>query len=215
MQIIILKTKERNTTDFFKTALKNITITEERKFLLKHIAEKIAQEYQEKEQVNLNFICTHNSRRSQLGQVWGFFAAEYFELKNISSFSGGTEITAFFRNTVATLKNVGFSFDIVDFSHQNPKYLISFEGSKKSIIGFSKLYNYSDNDKPFIAITTCDSADENCPFIPEALARFHLPFVDPKHSDGKENQAETYLKTNQQIAGEVYLIFKKVKELLS
>ena len=159
----------------------------------------------------LNFICTNNSRRSQLGQVWGFFAANYFDL-NINSFSGGTEVTAFFRNTVKTLQMVGFSFNLENFSHQNPKYIISFEGTSKYILGYSKRYDNEENKNPFIAITTCNNADTNCPFIPEALLRFHLPFVDPKSSDETDLQDETYLKTNQQIAAEIYYIFSEIKK---
>ena len=161
--------------------------------------------------MNLNFICTHNSRRSQFGQVWAFFAAEYFKL-NIHAFSGGTEVTAFFKNTVQTLESEGFHFKLVDFSHQNPKYSISFEGTDKTILGFSKLFDDAQNLNPFIAITTCNRADENCPFIPSATHRFHLPFVDPKFSDETEAAHKTYEKTSQQIAGELFYIFTKVRD---
>lgn len=210
----MLKTPNPSTKNFFENAFKKSTISEDRVKLLLRIAETIAKEYTIKEVVNLNFICTHNSRRSQLGQVWGFYAADYFDL-NINSFSGGTEVTAFYRNTVKTLQKVGFLFQVVDFSHQNPKYQISFEGSKKTLFGFSKLYDHSENKEPYMALTTCDSADRNCPYIPSATHRFHLPFVDPKHSDGSSDQEKTYLQTNQQIAGEVYFIFSQVKKLLS
>ena len=70
-----------------------------------------------------------------------FFASHYFDL-NISSFSGGTEVTAFHRNTVKTLKDVGFSFDVEEFSHQNPVYQVSFSGTKKYILGFSKTFDH-------------------------------------------------------------------------
>ena len=182
--------------------------------MLEKIAEAIAKEYTKNEVVHLNFICTHNSRRSQLGQVWAFYAAHYFDL-NIKAFSGGTEVTSFYRNTVKTLQKVGFSFQLLDFSHQNPKYEISFKGTKHSILGFSKNYDDPVNLNPYMAITTCDSADANCPFIPDATHRFHLPFVDPKSADGTDKQEETYLKTNRQIAAEVSYIFNKVKELIS
>jgi arsenate reductase len=210
----MLKTSNFATKNFFELAFKKSNISEEREVVLLKIAESIAKEYSINEVVNLNFICTHNSRRSQLGQVWGFYAAQYFNV-NINSFSGGTEVTAFYRNTVKTLQKAGFLFHLVDFSHQNPKYQISFEGAKKTIFGFSKLYDNSENRNPSLAITTCNSADKNCPFIPTATHRFHLPFVDPKHSDGTDKQEETYLKTNKQIAGEIYFIFSQVKKLLS
>ena len=209
----MITTSTISTEKFFLNAFDKISLNDDRKSLLQNTSEEISKEYKKEESVNLNFICTHNSRRSQLGQVWGFFAAQYFDL-NIHSFSGGTEVTAFFRNTVKTLQKVGFSFQLADFSHQNPKYIISFEGTSKTILGFSKRYDHPDNKNPFIAITTCNNADANCPFIPEATQRFHLPFVDPKSSDNTDLQDETYLKTNQQIAAEIFFIFSEVKKKL-
>ncbi|QOD61788.1 hypothetical protein H9I45_04895 [Polaribacter haliotis] len=210
----MLSTSRVSTENFFKNAVKNVHITEERKNLLVKISEGIAKEYLKSGVVNLNFICTHNSRRSQLGQVWSFYTAHYFKL-NIHSFSGGTEVTAFHRNTVKTLQKAGFDFQVSDFSHQNPKYLISFAGNRKTILGFSKRFDHPENNEPFIAITTCNNADKNCPFIPTAIERFHLPFVDPKASDDTPERKETYLKTNRQIATEIHFIFSFVKKQIS
>ena len=161
---------------------------------------------------NINFICTHNSRRSQLGQVWSFFAANYFKL-NINALSGGTEVTAFHGNTVKTLTEVGFKFDIKEFSHTNPTYRISFDENKSSLLGFSKIYDDDENKTPYIVLTTCNNADENCPFIPEASARFHLPYTDPKHSDDSIEQEATYLQTSKIIAAEIYFLFNEIKNL--
>ena len=208
------KTSTISTEKFFKQASIKINLDEDRKKVLSKISETVASEYTKSNLVNLNFICTHNSRRSQLGQVWAFYAANYFDL-NINAFSGGTEVTAFYRNTVKTLQSVGFEFNVVDFSHQNPKYIISFKRSSNTIFGFSKRFDDETNKQPFIAITTCNNADKNCPFIPTAIERFHLPFVDPKASDDTPEQAATYLKTNEQIAAEVYFIFSEVKNLIN
>ncbi|PQB06485.1 hypothetical protein BST83_04360 [Polaribacter filamentus] len=209
----MLSTSTISVENFFENAYKKVTISDERKTLLLKISDAITKEHTLDKEVNLNFICTHNSRRSQLGQVWSFYAAHYFKL-NINAFSGGTEVTAFYRNTVKTLQKVGFEFQLTDFSHQNPTYQISFKGTKKAILGFSKFYSDPLNKEPFMAITTCNNADVNCPFIPTASHRFHLPFVDPKHADGSDTQEETYLQTSQQIAGEVYFIFSEVKKLV-
>ncbi len=209
----MLSTSTISVENFFVNAYKKATISDERKTLLLKISDAIAKEHTLNKEVNLNFICTHNSRRSQLGQVWSFYAAHYFKL-NINAFSGGTEVTAFYRNTVKTLQKVGFEFQLIDFSHQNPTYQISFKGTKKAVLGFSKFYSDSLNKEPFMAITTCNNADINCPFIPTASHRFHLPFVDPKYSDGSDTQEETYLQTSQQIAGEIYFIFSEVKKLV-
>ena len=207
-------TATTSTRIFFKEALSNFAIDIDRTTLLQALAEKIALEYSQSKKVNLNFICTHNSRRSQLAQIWSFFAIDYFQLNNISAFSGGTEATAFHRNTVATLQQAGFTFEVVGFSHQNPTYAISFEKGKNPIIAFSKTFDNPSNSKPFIAITTCNDADKNCPLILDALHRFHLPFTDPKIADGLENESEEYLKINKQIAAEIGFVFTQITKLL-
>ncbi|WP_223445856.1 hypothetical protein [Polaribacter litorisediminis] len=211
---MILKASNVSTKNFFLSASKKNSLSADRKLLLLKIAEAVALEYGKNEVVHLNFICTHNARRSQLGQVWSFYAAHYFNL-NIDAFSGGTELTAFHRNTIKTLQKAGFHFQLENFCHQNPSYNISFDGARKTVLGFSKLYSDPINTTPFIAITTCNNADKNCPFIKKAIHRFHLPFVDPKASDATDKRDETYLKTNQQIAAEVYFIFDTVKKLLA
>lgn len=210
----MIKNPPLNTKDFFVKAIEEVEISEERKNLLTKIASSIEVLYKLDAIVRINFICTHNSRRSQLGQLWGHFAAEYFDI-NIRTYSGGTEVTAFHKNTVKTLQEVGFIFKIIEFSHQNPVYNISFEGAKNNAIGFSKIYDNEVNESPYVAITTCDSADENCPFIPEALKRFHLPYTDPKFADDTDERQEAYLATNKQIAAEMFYLFSLVKKELS
>ena len=201
-----------NTQQFFKDALINLKIDKERSQLLQSIALFISNELKKNKQINLNYICTHNSRRSQLAQVWSSYATHFFNLKKINSFSGGIAITSFFKNTVKTLQEVGFNFQLLEFSHQNPKYLIRYENCTSPIISFSKEYDNDCNKKPFIAITTCSNADENCPFIPDAIQRFHLPFIDPKTYDSTLYQSEKYLEINQQIAGEIHFLFKLIKK---
>ncbi len=207
----MLETVSINTEQFFKKALTDLKIDTKRSQLLKNIGLFIGQKIKENEQINLNYICTHNSRRSQLAHIWSNYAANYFQFKKIESFSGGTAATAFFRNTVKTLQEVGFNFQLVEFSHHNPTYLIRYKNCTSPIIGFSKLYEHEKNQKPFIAITTCSLADENCPFINDAIQRFHLPFVDPKKFDHTLLQSEKYLETNKQIAGEIHYIFKMIE----
>jgi len=134
---------------------------------------------------------------------------------NINCFSGGTEVTSFHRNTIKSLQKTGFIFQLEDFSHQNPKYLISFKDTSKSILGFSKRYDDSINKTPFIAITTCERAHIKCTHILEATAQFHLPFEDPKASDYSDLKDKTYSKLNNQIAAEIFFIFSEVHKKCS
>lgn len=210
----MIKTETTKAKIFFENSRRKVVLEESRKALLNSIADTLCDVYAKNNgHLSVNFICTHNSRRSQLGQVWTFFASHYFDL-NISSFSGGTEVTAFHRNTVKTLKEVGFSFQVEEFSHQNPVYQVSFGGTKDYILGFSKTFDHGMNKAPYVAITTCNSADQNCPYIAEAEHRFHLPYIDPKGSDGTSDQAAAYLRTNEMVAAEMYFIFDRVKKSL-
>lgn len=212
-KVFMLKAKTLSAKSFFEKGSKTV-IEKSRKELLISIAEELTRLIKERGEININFICTHNSRRSQIAQTWGFFAGHFFQLP-INSFSGGTEATAFFRNSVKTLKEVGFNFHVKDFSHQNPAYEVSEESINRKFIAFSKTYDDPINESPFVAITTCDHADENCPFIPEAIQRFHLPYIDPKHADGTEKQDQAYMFTNKTIANEIYFLFKTVKTELN
>lgn len=199
-----------NTQVFFNEAINNLNIDSNRIQLLDTIAIYLTKELRLNNKTNLNFICTHNSRRSQLAQVWSSYAANFYKLNTINNFSGGVEITSFYRNTVKTLQEVGFNFQLIEFSHQNPIYNITYKNCLNRILGFSKLYDDENNLKPFIAITTCNNIDENYLYIPDAIKRFHLPFIDPKCFDSTLYQSEKYLEVNKQIAGEVHYIFKKV-----
>lgn len=207
--------QRNNVRDIFEKAIRNTKLDTHRKVLLNKIATKITEIIEENREVNLNFICTHNSRRSQFSQIWAYYALEYYGIKNGNSFSSGTAVTAFHPNTIKALEDAGFKFSLEEFSHQNPKYIINYKSSKKEILGFSKLVDNNINKTPFIAITTCNNADENCPIILEASDRFHLPYVDPKSSDGELGEKETYINTSLLIAVEMGYLFKKVKEQLS
>ena len=200
--------------DIFEKAIRKTKLDNQRETLLQNIANKIATTLNKEKEVNINFICTHNSRRSQFSQVWAYYAMEYYGITSANSFSSGTAETAFHPNTIKALESCGFKFSLEEFNHTNPKYIINYTGAKKEILGFSKLVENPINQGPFIAITTCGHADQNCPVILEASARFHLPYVDPKASDGTKNEKETYLNTSKLIAGEMGILFKKVKDQL-
>ena len=175
--------------------------------LINYIQEKV----DNKKDVNLNFICTHNSRRSHLSQIWAQVMASYFGIPNVSCYSGGTEATAMFSMTAETLQNQGFVFQTLS-EGVNPIYAIKYGSSEKPIIGFSKAYFDDFNpSSDFAAVLTCSEADADCPFIPNADVRIPLTFDDPKQFDKTPEQVEKYLERSVQIATELYAIFSKIK----
>lgn len=162
--------------------------------------------------VRLTFICTHNSRRSQMSQVWAAIAASHYGVDDVEAYSGGTEQTAFNPRAVAALERAGVKIkrrsDVVD--GENPKYEVQLLRSEP-IVCFSKVYNESPNPKKdFAAIMTCSEADKNCPNVAGASQRISLPFNDPKASDGTDTEAETYDERCQQIAREMLYVFAGV-----
>jgi arsenate reductase len=162
------------------------------------------------EKAQLNFICTHNSRRSQMAQIWTKLLAEFYGVE-LETYSGGTEVTAFHPNAVAVFERIGL--EIKNEKTENPHYFISFSESKKTIEAFSKLYNDSYNPSSnFAAVMTCASADANCPFIPSAEKRIALTYEDPKQFDDSDIAAEAYEACALRIAQEMNYVFKKLKQ---
>ncbi|GAB5537982.1 MAG: protein-tyrosine-phosphatase [Salibacteraceae bacterium] len=166
-----------------------------------------------RENVNLNFICTHNSRRSVLAQVWAKTISTYYGIEKIQCYSGGTEVTAVFPEIISTFQRVGFN---VKKAHDtmNPVYHISYGDDYPSIVAFSKRWDDEVNpSKNFTAIMTCAHADENCPLILGAEARIPLTYEDPKEYDGSSMMEEKYEERSRQIASEMAYVFGEVASL--
>ncbi len=191
--------------------IENISIPKERKEILQPLINYILSKEDCGEEVNLNFICTHNSRRSHLAQIWAQVMAANFKVKNVNCFSGGTEATALFSSVKETLEEEGFVFK-TNSEEKNPKYQIYFSEEETPIIGFSKTYDDDFNPKSnFAAVMTCSHADENCPLIPGAEKRIATTYDDPKEFDNTAQQKEKYKERSLQIASEMYYVFSKIK----
>ena len=193
------------------TSLDITTITAERRELLNHLVTYLKNKIAKDEFIALNFICTHNSRRSHLSQVWAQTLAYHVGIKNISCYSGGTEATAMFPMAVETLKNMGFEIDKISES-ENPVYAIKYATNMHPIIGFSKTFDDSFNPKSnFGAIMTCSSADKGCPFVAGSDGRFPITYEDPKAFDNTPQQAEKYLERSIQIATELLYVMQQAR----
>ena len=164
--------------------------------------------------VDLTFICTHNSRRSHLAQVWAQVGAEVSGLQGVRTFSGGTEATACNPRTVAAMRRAGFQVAVQDTVHgaTNPTYDVSMGKDVPGMACFSKTYTDEANPQQgFGAVMTCSSADRGCPLVHGAAARFATPYVDPKVSDGTDEEAATYDARCRQIGTEMLYLMGEVK----
>ena len=189
------------------------TISEERKQVLAPLVQFIQSKTNSGLAIRLNFICTHNSRRSHLSQVWAQTAAAYYNIKNVFCYSGGTEATALFPKVAETLVNTGFEVKIIN-KGDNPIYAIKYNTNDHPVIGFSKSYEDDFNPQSeFAAILTCSQADGGCPFIAGAEKRIPITFDDPKAFDNTPLQTEKYQERSIQIATEFLYVFSQIKSL--
>jgi arsenate reductase (thioredoxin) len=211
-EAIKVKVVDDKILDYIKfNALNFSDITEKRKEDLNKIADYVSEKVENGEEAELIYICTHNSRRSHFGQIWGATAAAYFDIPNVNTYSGGTEATACNERSVAALKRVGFIIEKTTET-SNPVYHIQFviDGAKQ--IAFSKKYDDEANPKTgFCAIMTCSSADEACPVVFGAAKRVSTPYEDPKAFDETPEESKMYDERCKQIAIETFYVFSKIK----
>jgi protein-tyrosine-phosphatase len=196
-------------------------ISDQRKENLKKIATFIKEKHSKGETVKLTFICTHNSRRSQFGQVWAKVAAGYygFDLEKIQTYSGGTEATACNPRTVSALQRAGVKVEKIDEISApvtvvtNPRYEVRFVEKGTPLILFSKKYTDEENpQKNYGAILVCSQADEACPVVFGADQRIYHGYEDPKKADGTAEETKTYDATCRLIARELLFVFAQASK---
>ncbi|MCE7055876.1 protein-tyrosine-phosphatase [Algoriphagus sp. AGSA1] len=186
------------------------TIPEERKESLQALIDYIQSKLAAGDDINLNFICTHNSRRSQFSQIWAQTAADYFGVP-ANCYSGGVEVTEFNGRAVESIKRSGFR--VTKKGDENPVYFIFHSDEAEPISAFSKLFDDPINKgQRFAAVMTCAHADENCPFIPGTGSRIPVRYEDPKKYDGTPEEASRYDERSMQIASEMFYVFSKINK---
>lgn len=186
------------------------TITEDRKQVLQPLIDYVKAKVETNSPIRLNFICTHNSRRSHLSQIWAQTLAAHYGVSNVNCYSGGTETTAMFPKVVETLTKQGFQIQQLS-QEDNPVYAIKYEKNAPAVIGFSKTYGDDFNPSlEFAAIMTCSSADEGCPMVFGCEQRIAITYEDPKVSDNTPQQDEVYSKRSLQIASEMKFVFESI-----
>ena len=195
---------------YIQTALARLPDLESKRIqqlepLSRYIFNKISQG----KAADLNFICTHNSRRSHLGQIWLQMAAIYYDIALVVAYSGGTEETAFNPRAVAALQRAGFAVEVG--TGENPRYEISSSLGNLHLVSFSKKYDHLENPKKdFCAVMTCAEADEACPVIFGADLKVKLLYEDPKSADGTDHERTAYDERCFQIATEMFYVMKQV-----
>ena len=185
-------------------------IPDDRKLALEQVASFIAERMAAGKPVELTFICTHNSRRSQMAQIWAVAAAAHYGVIGVETYSGGTEATAFNARAIGAIKREGFV--VVNPGGENPHYRVRYAEGAPSIECFSKTYDDPFNpQRNFVAVMTCSQADEACPVVHGAALRVPIAYDDPKASDGTPEETSTYDARCRQIGAEMFYLLSRVR----
>lgn len=182
-------------------------IPAERRAVLEEMAAFVRERAEAGEACDLTFICTHNSRRSHFGQVWAAVAAAHFGAPRVTTYSGGTEATAFHPRAVNALERAGMEIERTT-EGANPIYHVRFAEGAAPVTCFSKVYDQAPNPREgFAAVMTCGDADEKCPVVRGAAARIPVRYEDPKAFDGQKVESAKYDERCAQIAREMLYAF--------
>jgi len=185
-------------------------IPSERRLKLYELAASIRRQFTKKGEAYVTVICTHNSRRSHLGQLWLDVCAKYLNKTNLYSYSGGTKETALNLNIIHALHRVGCVLSNDGVAH-NPRYTAHLGPRQTSGPLFSKEYTHTFNpQKEFTAVMVCSEAAKACPFVPEALDTITLPYHDPKTFDGTAKVHSAYDACCLQVATEMFYVVSKL-----
>lgn len=188
----------------------------DRRAVLDALAAYLREKLASGQPARLIFICTHNSRRSHLAQVWAQVAAHRLGVGPVDCFSGGTESTACNPRTLAALERAGLDVAAITSGTDNPVFLLRYADGVNPIAAFSKLYDQAPNPtRGFAAVMTCSQAEADCPFVPGAEKRFSIPYDDPKAADGTPEEAAVYNARCRQIAAEMRYVLEACRRGVS
>jgi arsenate reductase len=112
------------------------------------------------ESVNILFLCTGNSCRSQMAEGW----ARELGGNRVVVQSAGIEAHGKNPRAIAAMREAG-----IDISSQ-----------ESTIVTKEML------DKADIVVTVCGHADEQCPVLPAKVKKIHWPLTDPAKATGSE-----------------------------
>ncbi len=214
-------TQKKEKVDFMNKDLENYigslekeydSIPKARKDSLAKMTAFIENAVKEKKPALVTFICTHNSRRSHMAQLWAQVAAYYYGIPGVECYSGGLESTAFNPRAVKAVGRAGFK--IVRLNEDlNTLYNVIYADDANPVKAFSKKYDDKFNPKKgFLAVMTCSNADKNCPVVAGAAMRLSLPYEDPKNYDDTAEEETKYDECNRNIAREMVYAFSRVKK---
>jgi arsenate reductase len=137
------------------------------------------------EPVNILFLCTGNSCRSQIAEGW----ARHIGGDAVVVQSAGIEAHGKNPRAIEVMREIG-----IDISTQ------------ESTIVSDDMLQAAD-----IVVTVCGHADEQCPVLPPGITKLHWPLTDPAKATGTEEQIMTEFRaTRDEIEGRVSALLESI-----
>lgn len=112
--------------------------------------------------MNILFLCTGNSCRSQMAEGW----ARHLANEQLHVYSAGIEAHGKNPRAIAVMREAG-----IDISGQESTRL-----SDHILAATDYL------------VTVCGHADEHCPLLPPGVKKEHWPLTDPARTTGSEDE---------------------------
>lgn len=140
------------------------------------------------EKLNILFLCTGNSCRSQMAEGW----ARCIRSESVNVWSAGIEIHGMNPDAVRVMEEAG-----VDISGQHSKHL-----NEVRHIPFDWV------------ITVCDNANESCPIFPGQVKRFHISFDDPPRLAKSAKTEDEALSHYRRVRDEIRTFVESLPDIL-
>ena len=138
------------------------------------------------DRVNILFLCTGNSCRSQIAEGW----ARHIGGDSVVVRSAGIEAHGKNPRAIEVMQEIG-----IDISEQ-----------ASTIVNDDML---QDAD---VVVTVCGHADEQCPVLPPGITKVHWPLTDPAKATGTEEEIMTEFRaTRDEIEGRVSELLESIK----
>jgi arsenate reductase len=135
--------------------------------------------------VNVLFLCTGNSCRSQIAEGW----ARALGNGSLTATSAGIEAHGQNPRAIAVMREIG-----IDITPQA-----------------SKVVTNEMLDAADVIVTVCGHADEHCPAVPARVRKLHWPLSDPARATGTEEEImQTFRATRDDIRRRVEALFAEL-----
>ena len=139
------------------------------------------------EPVNILYLCTGNSCRSQIAEGWTRqIGGDWVEAQ-----SAGIEAHGKNPRAIAIMQEAG----------------IDISGQESTIVSDTML------EQADVVVTVCGHADEQCPVLPPTIKKVHWPLTDPAKATGTENEiSNSFRVTSDEIEQRVRDLLTRLAE---